>query len=84
MITQLRILGQKIGIETLLFQDKKVRLNFNPEVLPKLTSLEEAFSQGEINVEIRRLTPLSIVLRPTKDCNLLEETLRSIETLIEE
>ena len=84
LITQLRILGQKIGIETLLFQDKKVRLNFNPEVLPKLTSLEEAFSQGEINVEIRRLTPLSIVLRPTKDCNLLEETLRSIETLIEE
>ena len=47
LITQLRILGQKIGIETLLFQDKKVRLNFNPEVLPKLTSLEEAFVKSD-------------------------------------
>ena len=82
LITQLRILGQELGIETMLFQEEKVRLNFNREVLPRLSLLEEAFSEAEINVEIRRLTPLSMVLRPTKHCNLLKEVFRSIGNLL--
>ncbi len=81
-ITQLRIMGQKLGIETLLFQDGKVRLNFNREVFPKLSLLEEIFSKSEINVEIRRLAPLSMVLRPRKQSNLLDEVVRSIEKLL--
>ena len=81
-ITQLRIMGQKLGIETLLFQDGKVRLNFNLEAFPKLSLLEEIFSESEINVEIRRLAPLSIVLRPRKQSNLLDEVVRSIENLL--
>ena len=83
VVTQLRIMGQKLGIETLLFQERKVRLNFNRGVLPKLSLLEEIFLESGINVEIRRLTPLSIVLRAGKQSNLLDEVVRSIETLLD-
>ena len=75
-------MGQKLGIETLLFQDGKVRLNFNREVFPKFSLLEEIFSKSELNVEIRRLAPLSMVLRPRKQSNLLDEVVRSIEKLL--
>lgn len=83
VVTQLRIMGQKLGIETLLFQERKVRLNFNRGVLPKLSLLEEVFLESGINVEIRRLTPLSIVLRAGKQSNLLDEVVRSIEILLD-
>jgi transcription-repair coupling factor (superfamily II helicase) len=58
----LRILGRDLGIERILLRDRGARVNFRPDVVPKLAALERPFRDRQVQVEVRRMAPLSLEL----------------------
>jgi transcription-repair coupling factor (superfamily II helicase) len=69
---RLRLLGATLGIERILVHPHSARVTFGPGVSPRLAVLQSALHDQQIEVEIRRTTPLSLVLhrrgaRPVAD-----------------
>ncbi len=61
--SRLRLLGQRLGVERILIRADSARLNFREGVVPRLASLQGAFRDRQLDVEVRRTAPLSLVLR---------------------
>ncbi|MBX6363342.1 MAG: transcription-repair coupling factor [Gemmatimonadetes bacterium] len=59
----LRLLGARLGVERILVRDGEARLNFRPEVTPRLAALQGPFRDQQLDVEVRRAAPLSLVIR---------------------
>src|SRR5690606_32509783 len=59
----LRLLGARLGVETILVRDREARINFREGVVPRLAALQSAFRDQQLDVEVRRPMPLSLVLR---------------------
>ncbi|HEX9108185.1 MAG TPA: transcription-repair coupling factor [Longimicrobiales bacterium] len=59
----LRLLGARLGVERVLIREHEARVNFRAQVEPRLTALQGAFRDQQIEVEVRRAAPLSLVLR---------------------
>ncbi len=60
---RLRLLGSRLGVERILVRGGDARLNFRSGVVPRLASLQGAFRDRQLDVEVRRTAPLSLVLR---------------------
>jgi transcription-repair coupling factor (superfamily II helicase) len=61
--TRLRLLGTQLGVERILLNGDEARVNFRSGVAPRLTALQGALRDQQLEVEVRRANPLSIVLR---------------------
>lgn len=61
----LGLVGKKLGVDRILLRPKRARVNFRPDVVPKLSALEGELADQPVQVEIRRLSPLSLVLEVT-------------------
>jgi len=59
----LRILGRQLGVERLLMRERSARINFRADVVPRLAGLERPFRDRQIQVEVRRMAPLSLELK---------------------
>ncbi|HEX9107087.1 MAG TPA: TRCF domain-containing protein, partial [Longimicrobiales bacterium] len=59
----LRLLGARLGVERVLVREHEARINFRAEVTPRLASLQGAFRDQQLQVEVRRAAPLSLVIR---------------------
>lgn len=59
----LRLLGQELGVERILIRRGEVRLNFRERATPRLAALQGAFRDRQLEVEVRRAMPLSLLLR---------------------
>jgi transcription-repair coupling factor (superfamily II helicase) len=59
---RLRLLGQRLGVERIALRPDTARLTFRPDVVPRLAALQSAMHGNQIDVEIRRMAPLSLVL----------------------
>jgi len=59
----LRLLGTKLGVERIMIRGNEVRLNFREQANPRLAALQGAFRDRQLEVEVRRAVPLSLVLR---------------------
>jgi transcription-repair coupling factor (superfamily II helicase) len=60
--TSLRLLGTLLGIERILVRPWDARVNFRKNVVPRVAALQRAFAQWQIEVELQRPMPLSLVL----------------------
>ncbi len=60
---RLRLLGAVLGVERILVQADAARISFGPDVTPKLSALQRVFDDQQVELEIRRSAPLSMVLR---------------------
>jgi transcription-repair coupling factor (superfamily II helicase) len=61
--TMLRVLGTALGVERILIHGDDARINFRAGVSPRLSALQGAFRDQQLEFELRRTDPLSIVLR---------------------
>jgi transcription-repair coupling factor (superfamily II helicase) len=61
--TVLRILGKGLGVERILLKGREGRVTFHPGVIPPLTHLDRPFQDRQVEVEVKRLDPLSLYLR---------------------
>ncbi|MFW6205702.1 MAG: transcription-repair coupling factor [Gemmatimonadota bacterium] len=59
---RLRLLGQSLGVDRIHVRQDRARLTFRKEVVPRLTSLQNAMHDSLIEVEVKRTDPLSLVL----------------------
>ncbi|MSR06492.1 MAG: transcription-repair coupling factor [Gemmatimonadetes bacterium] len=62
MVCELRALGAKVGLETVLVRGDEARLNFRAGAAPRLARLHAALDQVQFAAEVRRTTPLSLRL----------------------
>ncbi len=59
---RLRLLGRTLGVERIGIAADQARLTFRPDVVPRLAALQSAMHGNQVEVEVRRLDPLSLVL----------------------
>jgi transcription-repair coupling factor (superfamily II helicase) len=60
---RLRLLGASLGVERILIHGDDARVTFRSTASPRLTDLQKAFRQHQVEVEVKRPLPLSIVFR---------------------
>jgi len=81
--TSLRILGRKIGVERILVREHEARINFLPSVVPRLAVLEGPLRDRDVDVEVRRMTPLSVVLRQRGPNELISTLISALTALLD-
>ncbi len=59
----LRLLARGLGVERILLKGREGRVSFLPGVVPALTHLDKPFQDRQVEVEVKRMDPLSLVLR---------------------
>ncbi len=59
---RLRLLGQALGVERIHVSGDSARITFRRDVVPRLTALQTSLHGSLVEVEVRRLEPLSLVL----------------------
>jgi transcription-repair coupling factor (superfamily II helicase) len=58
----LRLLGKQLGVERIIIEERAARVNFRHGVIPRMAVLEGPLRQRQVDVEVRRMSPLSLVL----------------------
>ena len=79
----LRILGRRLGVERILVREGEARVNFRATVVPRLSALERPLQERSVDVEVRRMTPLSLVLHQVGPNSLVSTLILALATLIE-
>jgi transcription-repair coupling factor (superfamily II helicase) len=59
---RLRLLGQALGVGRINVSTDRARLTFREDVVPRLTALQNAMHDSQVEVEVARTDPLSLVL----------------------
>jgi len=60
---ELRVLGSAVGAAWIRASDDAARLTFEDTATPQMGLLRNAFAERQLDVEVRRLNPLSLVLK---------------------
>ena len=82
-VTRLRRLGQKLGIERIFVRDKEARVIFRARVVPRLSALERPLADRQVEVEVRRMTPLSLALHRIGTEPLTPTIIRAFDILLD-
>jgi len=82
--SRIRILGARLGVERVLAMVGTARVNFGRGVVPRLTALREAMAGLEVEVEVRRLQPLSLVFRVSGSRDVTPIVIEALQRMLEE
>jgi len=77
----IRALGRVVGAERVLVRDRSARLVFRPGVVPRVAAMDAPLRQRQVEVEVRRLEPLSLVLTQVGVAPLTETLMVALEAL---
>jgi transcription-repair coupling factor (superfamily II helicase) len=58
----LRLLARGLGVERIMLKGRAGRVTFLPGVVPPLAHLDKPFQDRQVEVEVKRMDPLSLVL----------------------
>jgi transcription-repair coupling factor (superfamily II helicase) len=78
----LRLLGTKLGVERITIQREAARITFRDGVVARLASLQTALRSHQVELEIKRTTPLSFVLRRRGGSGITEIVASALDGLI--
>jgi transcription-repair coupling factor (superfamily II helicase) len=79
---ELRMLGQQLGIERIYVRGREGRLTFRAAANPRLTTLEGPFRDRQVQVEVRRMVPLSLALRYAGTEPLTRTLIRALDAMV--
>ena len=79
--TRLAIAGRRTGVDSILVRGRRARVNFLPGVTVRMSRLEEALKGEPVEVEVRRIAPLSLVLECTRRDRLVSLVVRAVDAL---
>jgi transcription-repair coupling factor (superfamily II helicase) len=79
----LRLLGSRLGVERILVRGETARVSFGPDAAPRLTGLQDVFTDRQVDVEVARAQPLSIILRARGAHPVLETLVAALARLEE-
>ncbi len=80
---RLRLLGQHLGIERILIRGPEARITFHSEAVPRLAALEKPLRDGQVEVDVRRMEPLSLSLRQVGPGDLVGTLTHALRRLAE-
>jgi transcription-repair coupling factor (superfamily II helicase) len=63
LVAELRALGARAGLETILIKGDEARLTFRRDASPRLAGLQVALEAVQFEADVRRAVPLSLRLR---------------------
>ena len=78
---RLRLVGTGLGVERIHVQGDAARVSFRAGVVPKIAALQGAFHDHQVDVEVRRTMPLSIVLRRRGARTITDTLLAALDAL---
>ncbi|MDT8369328.1 MAG: transcription-repair coupling factor, partial [Longimicrobiales bacterium] len=82
--TTLRLVGQRLGIERILVRGRTARINFRDGVHPRLQALQGPLADHQVDVEVRRIDPLSLALSAVGAHRLTTTLIDVLSLLVEE
>jgi transcription-repair coupling factor (superfamily II helicase) len=77
-LTHLRVIGARLGLETVVAQGEEARLVFRPGAAPRLANLTAAMDEVQFAAEVRRAAPLVLKLRRVGGMPLLVGLVRAL------
>jgi len=80
-MTQLRVLGGLLGIESILVRGAEARVTFRDSAVPRLKGLSAAFHEVQFKAEVARPQPLSLKLTRLGGATLLEGLVPALRSL---
>ena len=80
--TMLRIQGRELGLQRILVRERSARLNFRRGVVPQMSLLERPLRNRQLEVEVRRMDPLSLTLKKAGPEPLSRTLIRALDVLV--
>ncbi|MEX2152726.1 MAG: transcription-repair coupling factor [Gemmatimonadaceae bacterium] len=80
-VAQLRILGGRLSIDSILVRGNEARINFRDTAAPRMKGLSAAFHEVQFQAEVRRAHPLSLKLTRLGGVPILDGLVRALTTL---
>ena len=77
-VTHLRVIGARLGLETILVRGEDARLVFRAGAVPRLANLTAAMDEVQFAAEVRRAVPLVMKLRRLGGMPLLAGLVRAL------
>ncbi|HSG07630.1 MAG TPA: DEAD/DEAH box helicase, partial [Longimicrobiales bacterium] len=77
----IRALGREVGAERVLVRDRSARLTFRPGVVPRVAAMDGPLRQRQVEVEVRRMEPLSLVLTQVGVAPLTDTLMVALDAL---
>jgi len=81
-VARLRLLGGRLGIESVLVRANEARVNFRDVAVPRMKGLSAAFHEVQFQAEVRRAHPLSLKLMRLGGVPILDGLVRALSTLV--
>ena len=79
--SSLAIAGQEAGVSRIMLQSNRARVNFRAGIVPRMSALEGALKGEAVNVEVRRVSPLSVVVECSDPGRLASVIARAVDAL---
>jgi len=79
--SSLAIAGQEAGVSRILLRGNRARVNFRPDLVPRMSALEGALKGEVVHIEVRRVSPLSVVLECSQPSRLTSLVARAVDAL---
>jgi transcription-repair coupling factor (superfamily II helicase) len=80
---ELKVLGTSLRAEWIRVSDGRARLNFRADAVPRMKLLRDAFHDRQLDVDVRRTQPLSLVLEQAGVEPVLPTLLDALSVLAE-
>ena len=81
-LTQLRVVGARLGLETVVARGNEARLTFRAGATPRLTRLTSALDEVQFAAEVRRAQPLVMRLERLGGMDLLAGLVRALSRAV--
>jgi transcription-repair coupling factor (superfamily II helicase) len=81
LVAQLRIIGGRLLVESVLVRANEARVNFRESAVPRMKGLSAAFHEVQFQAEVRRAHPLSLKLTRLGGVPILDGLVRALSTL---
>ena len=83
-LTHLRVIGARLGLETVLVRGEEARLVFRAGAVPRLANLTAAMDEVQFAAEVRRAAPLVMKLRRLGGMPLVAGLVRALSRAVDE
>ncbi|HXY20858.1 MAG TPA: transcription-repair coupling factor [Gemmatimonadales bacterium] len=82
-LTHLRVIGARLGLETVLVRGDEARLVFRAGAVPRLANLTAAMDEVQFDAEVRRAAPLVMKLRRLGGMPLVAGLVRALARAVD-
>jgi transcription-repair coupling factor (superfamily II helicase) len=80
----LRLLSRELAIDKILVGPREARLTFRPGVVPRLAVLDRPLQDRQVEVEVRRMAPLSLTFRQLGSLPITETLVHALRLLVKD